>query len=168
MVRAALTEKQQQLLGLLRKAKSQNRQFSYGMMARMVGVKSRATIAKHITALERYGYVQKLTVGHSVIVLAVDDISTEPPPVIRVHERNAIHLSDELRWSIFERDNYQCLRCGLRHSLTVDHIQPWQLGGAEEDPDNLQTLCRGCNGLKRQNSTDYRPKNKIQLSGNRP
>lgn len=34
--------------------------------------------------------------------------------------------------------------------LTVDHIIPKAVGGTDDD-ENLQVLCRGCNGRKRHN-----------------
>ena len=53
-------------------------------------------------------------------------------------------IDQELRWAIFERDNYQCLQCGSRSDLHLDHITPHSWGGSDE-PENLQTLCRKCN-----------------------
>jgi 5-methylcytosine-specific restriction endonuclease McrA len=32
--------------------------------------------------------------------------------------------------------------------LTADHIKPIALGGAEFDPNNVQTLCEACNKIK--------------------
>jgi hypothetical protein len=52
-----------------------------------------------------------------------------------------------LRWAIFERDGYQCVRCGSRRDLTVDHVVPVSRGGLNA-PDNLRTLCRRCNSSK--------------------
>lgn len=50
--------------------------------------------------------------------------------------------------AVFRRDDYTCRLCGRRGGpLEVDHIVPVARGG-ENDPDNLQTLCRGCNRRK--------------------
>lgn len=56
-------------------------------------------------------------------------------------------ISEELRWEIFERDNFTCRQCGIRRCLTVDHIKPEKLGGTL-DKENLRTLCRPCNSKK--------------------
>jgi hypothetical protein len=48
---------------------------------------------------------------------------------------------------VMERDAYRCRRCGSWIDLTIDHIKPISLGG-EDDPANLQTLCRSCNSRK--------------------
>lgn len=53
----------------------------------------------------------------------------------------------EMRWAVWERDNYTCLKCGTRQHLAVDHIIPESKGGPTE-LDNLQTLCTPCNRRK--------------------
>ncbi len=52
-----------------------------------------------------------------------------------------------LRTAILTRDGC-CLRCGATGDLTIDHIKP-VLSGGDNDPGNLQTLCRRCNTRKR-------------------
>ena len=52
-----------------------------------------------------------------------------------------------LRERIYKRDSYRCLFCGSGDDLTLDHIHPKSLGGADTE-DNLQTLCRSCNSSK--------------------
>jgi hypothetical protein len=56
-------------------------------------------------------------------------------------------MDPQLRWSVFRRDHYACVHCGSTADLTVDHIHPVSLGGADS-PENLQTLCRTCNSSK--------------------
>lgn len=56
-------------------------------------------------------------------------------------------ISSNLRWKIWERDNFTCQICGVRRNLTIDHIVPVNAGGTD-DPDNLQTLCASCNSKK--------------------
>jgi len=53
----------------------------------------------------------------------------------------------ELRWEVWERDNFTCKRCGSKRRLTIDHIHPESKGGKAE-LDNLQTLCKPCNSAK--------------------
>jgi hypothetical protein len=53
----------------------------------------------------------------------------------------------ELRWAIWERDDFRCKHCGTRRFLAVDHIIAESNGGTL-DPANLQTLCRSCNSRK--------------------
>ena len=60
------------------------------------------------------------------------------------------HNQNSQRWRavrrhVLERDNRICQGCGAQLGLAeVDHIKPVSQGGAEFDPDNLQTLCRRC------------------------
>lgn len=62
-------------------------------------------------------------------------------------------MTNSLRNSIKERDNYTCQMCGASIAqqslllLEVDHIMPVAKGGLTT-PDNLQTLCWKCNRSK--------------------
>lgn len=56
-------------------------------------------------------------------------------------------ITEEERKNIFERDNFECLECGSKENLSIDHILPFSLGGTT-DPSNLQTLCKSCNSKK--------------------
>lgn len=62
-------------------------------------------------------------------------------------------MTNSLRNSIKERDNYTCQMCGASITqqslllLEVDHIIPVAKGGLTT-PDNLQTLCWKCNRSK--------------------
>lgn len=53
----------------------------------------------------------------------------------------------DVRWAVWERDNFTCKHCGSRRNLTVDHIYPEVLGG-EATVENCQTLCKPCNSRK--------------------
>ena len=64
---------------------------------------------------------------------------------------------------VLERDGHQCVKCGATADLTVDHIVPLAAmdeddreSGLDRDPDNLQTLCRSCNGRKQDRPDDGR------------
>ena len=59
------------------------------------------------------------------------------------------------RLECLERDGYACVECGATEDLEVDHIVPLSVVLADEetaylatDLDNLQTLCKPCNGAK--------------------
>lgn len=59
-------------------------------------------------------------------------------------------VSKRLRYEILRRDNHACRYCGAVAPdvpLTVDHVVPTALGGSD-DPSNLVTACRDCNGGK--------------------
>jgi hypothetical protein len=53
----------------------------------------------------------------------------------------------ELRWAVFRRDGYRCVRCNYDADLTADHIEA-EVKGGRTGIDNLQTLCRRCNSKK--------------------
>ena len=58
---------------------------------------------------------------------------------------------DEMRTKSLIRDNYHCIKCGLKvdkPTCIIDHIKPIALGGEEFNLDNLQTLCLNCNKIK--------------------
>ena len=57
------------------------------------------------------------------------------------------HVTKTLRHAVSQRDNHQCTfmskngdRCTETHSLQVDHIKPFAIGG-ETEIDNLRLLC---------------------------
>lgn len=65
-------------------------------------------------------------------------------------------VSNKMRFSIYERDGYQCRKCGVSDrnaSLEIDHIIPISKGG-KSTYDNLQTLCHECN-VKKGAKIDY-------------
>lgn len=80
---------------------------------------------------------------------------------------------NEAKWKavtpiVKQRDDYACVSCGSVGSdnkvnpLTVDHIYPLSLFNDDEiksdlayDPNNLETLCNYCNGMK-QNKLNVR------------
>lgn len=65
--------------------------------------------------------------------------------------------SDQIKRQVKKRDGGCCLCCGEtnRRRLQVDHIAPSFVGGSNA-PDNLQTLCSTCNGLKNTQILDFR------------
>ncbi|WP_278523477.1 HNH endonuclease [Methanobrevibacter arboriphilus] len=72
-------------------------------------------------------------------------------------QTNYMPVSKKKRNKIFKRDGYQCLKCGTRKDLTIDHITPRSKGGSNE-LKNLQTLCRNCNikkGIEEENYKNY-------------
>jgi len=147
-----LTERQMEILSMLGRQPMP----SYGQIAIRLGLQSRATVAKHIAALELKGYLTRHRGegGYSFIVLSDESKPTiELPPLSK---RSHFVVPELLRWQIWERDNFTCLKCGARKCLTIDHIKPWQLGGDKTNPDNLQTLCRSCNSTKRLQTQDFR------------
>lgn len=53
----------------------------------------------------------------------------------------------KLRWAVFKRDGYRCVKCGCEEDLAADHIHS-ELRGGQATLENLQTLCRRCNARK--------------------
>jgi hypothetical protein len=51
------------------------------------------------------------------------------------------------RQRIYKRDNHECVYCGSKKNLTIDHIIPKSKGG-ENTWLNLVTSCSSCNRLK--------------------
>ncbi|MBJ3777872.1 HNH endonuclease [Acuticoccus mangrovi] len=54
-----------------------------------------------------------------------------------------------LRWDILRRDGFQCVECGARGRLEVDHRHPVRTHPERAwDPANLQALCVPCHSRK--------------------
>lgn len=59
-------------------------------------------------------------------------------------------VSKRTRFEVLRRDNHTCRYCGGHAPdvvLTMDHVMPVALGGAD-DPTNLVTACSACNSGK--------------------
>ena len=63
----------------------------------------------------------------------------------------------DLRYKVFNRDNWACVKCMKKTNssglhayglLIADHIIPIALGGEQWEIDNIQTLCLKCNAIK--------------------
>lgn len=66
---------------------------------------------------------------------------------VKIEERRKERIPDDVRWAVWERDNFTCQKCGSRKRLEVDHIYPEAKGG-KATLDNCQTLCKSCNSRK--------------------
>ena len=56
-------------------------------------------------------------------------------------------IPDAMRSQVWRRDGGQCVKCGRKENLQLDHIIPVKKGGATT-VNNLQLLCRSCNLAK--------------------
>lgn len=77
-------------------------------------------------------------------------IETREEREIREYKENPYRkkkINGTIRTLVYERDSYQCVHCGVRKDLSLDHIHPESKGGATT-VENLQTLCRSCNSKK--------------------
>ena len=63
-------------------------------------------------------------------------------PTLDVTERQ---VSETLRKTVFERDDYRCVLCGREYGagvlLTAHHLVAKIEGGSDTDPENFVTLC---------------------------
>lgn len=114
------------LLNLMSYEDNSNR--SLGEIASEIGA-SKSTVRAHLKTLESHGYLSYI-----------------PKDQKKVAGKRR-KLSVEKSLAVFDSDGYQCVHCGTRKKLTVDHIIPITKGGSD-DMDNLQTLCHSCNARK--------------------
>lgn len=56
-------------------------------------------------------------------------------------------IPESVRHEVFRRDGRQCVDCGSRENLQLDHIIPWSEGGANT-VGNLELRCATCNRRK--------------------
>jgi 5-methylcytosine-specific restriction endonuclease McrA len=115
------------------------------------------------------------------------DLNGAKWPVVKLGKplypgKNPAHAA--LRAMVYRRDGFMCRRCGQKaHDiptvydgksnlyvarmsgpkiilgyLVLDHIVPRKQGG-QSHPANLQTLCDGCNTVKRDRTYEYRNRN---------
>ncbi len=61
-----------------------------------------------------------------------------------MYKRNRyVGAFNAVRSQVLERDDNQCVKCGLRLELEVHHIE----GYVNNEPENLATLCCFCHGI---------------------
>ena len=65
----------------------------------------------------------------------------------KTNQKTKEPIPPDIRWAVWERDNFTCKHCGSRKNLTIDHIVPESKGG-KMTMENAQTLCRSCNSRK--------------------
>ena len=80
-------------------------------------------------------------------IIPVVEKEKELPIFQRRTRLSKVPIPPELRWKVWERDNFTCLHCGTRKNLSVDHILAESKGGLMV-LENLQTLCKPCNSRK--------------------
>lgn len=54
------------------------------------------------------------------------------------------NIRKSVREAVMARDNYRCVWCGATDNLSLDHIVPYRLNGADTI-ENLRVLCMPCN-----------------------
>lgn len=62
-------------------------------------------------------------------------------------EARSRHIPQQVKNAVWHRDGGKCVECGDSHYLEFDHIIPHSKGGASS-LNNVQLLCRKCNGAK--------------------
>jgi len=72
----------------------------------------------------------------------------------RINNADGDHTAEEWR-GVINKQNRQCLACGGKEKLTVDHIVPLSMGGTNNIA-NIQGLCLSCNSKKGTKTKDYR------------
>lgn len=92
--------------------------------------------------------------GDLVIEDCLQMYGSELEPALEIQGRNRFQrfrarpaISPALRFAVYERDGNACVTCGATSDLSLDHIHPYKLDGADTY-ENLQTLCRPCNSRK--------------------
>lgn len=112
-------------------------------------------------ALEAFVTYMNAEEGESNPIEPITEAATLAPSVIRtpsLEKSSFVHktkrqVSDRLRFRVFYRDGMTCQICGKSRAkyhdleIVVDHKLAWAKGG-ETVFENLQTLCRPCNGGK--------------------
>lgn len=59
-------------------------------------------------------------------------------------------IQDDVKMTVWQRDNGKCIKCGSRENLEFDHIIPFSKGGSNTER-NIQLLCESCNREKYNN-----------------
>jgi len=105
------------------------------------------TIKRHIASVERENRTLNLLRRFNAdLSRAVGDYLWQTYSERR-KRANCVISRVELRYTVFSRDGWKCVKCLRTDKLSVDHIVPVAENGSD-DLNNLQTLCRSCNSSK--------------------
>jgi 5-methylcytosine-specific restriction endonuclease McrA len=126
----------------------------------------------NVTSVQR-GFVL-VTKGKAEVVRSVENpIITGynkyvRPVIIRLlkYIRHRTRLNKPNRNRIYKRDGYECVYCGSKKHLTLDHVLPKSRGGSNEWT-NLVTCCSKCNRQK-DNKTPEEAKMSMNKSAYEP
>lgn len=71
------------------------------------------------------------------------------PSVVRTKEKVRFFYDQVplTKRNVFKRDNFECVYCGSKRDLTLDHVIPKSKGG-RDTWKNLVTACSPCNSAK--------------------
>lgn len=106
-----------------------------------------AEIKKHIAEIESLNASRQRLILLQEQIEQVLRASPSAGYFTRRREADAYIRRPDVRLRIFGRDKFMCCSCGVRTTLTIDHVLSVKHGGGDAD-ENLQTLCRLCNSRK--------------------
>lgn len=96
-------------------------------------------------------YLEKAELVHEDSEHRMRSVNTSYPTPSVIRLQNYIYIPFKSvmlsRQNIFKRDSHQCVYCGEKKDLTLDHVIPKSRGGASSWA-NLTTACKKCNSLK--------------------
>ena len=96
-------------------------------------------------------YLEKAELVHEDESLQMRTVnkSYPTPSVIRLQDYIYIPFKSVMltRQNVFKRDSHECLYCGSKKDLTLDHVLPKSRGG-KSTWNNLATACKKCNSIK--------------------
>ena len=72
----------------------------------------------------------------------------------RAHDRIRGRRLQQIRRTLFEQQPF-CMLCGIRLAVIRDHIQPFGVGGSEEE-SNTRALCAQCHDIRHQQESRCR------------
>ena len=113
---------------------------------------SRRSLFRHQAKLEEAGYitVSKMTGSKNTFYIDVKKVVKDWFNE-HIHsygkKSNRPNLPMQWKWDVLEKSNYECVYCGAKKYLEIDHIIPLAKGGTHS-LKNLQALCAACNSKK--------------------
>ena len=87
--------------------------------------------------------------GKTTVKELLSSLLSQRFDVVKTHHNENNEIQDDNRIipghvqiEVYKRDKGQCVKCGSKDHLHLDHIYPFAKGGTSKDSKNIQLLCR--------------------------
>lgn len=122
-------------------------------LARSLQIKDDSKLPRYLDGFAKLGLIDSSQWIADGIIFSQDFIDCNSAQINLKRRQSQMRRYTCHRDSIYARDNHECVYCGSRERLSIDHVVPLTKGGTN-DFSNLVTACISCNSSKGAKTVD--------------